>query len=49
MAMGLRPQRRVDQVRHDAQVQYHDIKDGETWKGLNYQTVLTRRSEDRHS
>jgi branched-chain amino acid transport system substrate-binding protein len=23
------------------QVQYHDIKDGETWKGMNYQTVLT--------
>ncbi|MEA2979493.1 MAG: branched-chain amino acid transport system substrate-binding protein [Alphaproteobacteria bacterium] len=23
------------------QVQYHDIKEGETWKGMNYQTVLT--------
>jgi len=23
------------------QVQYHDIKAGETWKGMNYQTVLT--------
>jgi branched-chain amino acid transport system substrate-binding protein len=23
------------------QVQYHDIKDGETWKGMNYQTVLS--------
>ena len=24
------------------QVQYHGIKEGETWKGMNYQTVLTR-------
>ena len=23
------------------QVQYHSIKEGETWKGMNYQTVLT--------
>jgi len=23
------------------QVQYHDIKEGESWKGMNYQTVLT--------
>jgi branched-chain amino acid transport system substrate-binding protein len=23
------------------QVQYHDIKEGETWKGMNYQTVLS--------
>jgi len=23
------------------QVQYHDVKEGETWKGMNYQTVLT--------
>ena len=23
------------------QVQYHDIKEGETWRGMNYQTVLT--------
>jgi branched-chain amino acid transport system substrate-binding protein len=23
------------------QVQYHGIKEGETWKGMNYQTVLT--------
>jgi branched-chain amino acid transport system substrate-binding protein len=23
------------------QVQYHDIKEGENWKGMNYQTVLT--------
>jgi branched-chain amino acid transport system substrate-binding protein len=23
------------------QVQYHDIKEGETWKGMDYQTVLT--------
>jgi hypothetical protein len=30
----------VDQVRHDAG-QYHDIKEGETWKGMNYQTVLS--------
>ena len=30
------------------QVQYHDIKEGETWKGMNYQTVLTPgRKQDR--
>jgi branched-chain amino acid transport system substrate-binding protein len=23
------------------QVQYHDIKEGETWKGMNYQTVIS--------
>jgi len=23
------------------QVQYHDIKEGETWRGMNYQTVLS--------
>jgi branched-chain amino acid transport system substrate-binding protein len=23
------------------QVQYHGIKEGENWKGVNYQTVLT--------
>jgi branched-chain amino acid transport system substrate-binding protein len=26
------------------QVQYHDIKPGETWKGMDYQTVLTPAS-----
>jgi len=26
------------------QVQYHDIKAGEDWKGMNYQTVLTPSS-----